>query len=50
VKNLIDIEGLPTRAGSKINRDLPPASSRSRSALTRTARSACPRRFAAASA
>lgn len=26
VKNLIDIVGLPTRAGSKINRDLPPAS------------------------
>jgi len=26
VKNLIDIAGLPTRAGSKINRDLPPAS------------------------
>ncbi|MFD1302043.1 AtzE family amidohydrolase [Methylobacterium marchantiae] len=25
VKNLIDIEGLPTRAGAKINRDLPPA-------------------------
>jgi AtzE family amidohydrolase len=25
VKNLIDIAGLPTRAGSKINRDLPPA-------------------------
>ncbi len=25
VKNLIEIEGLPTRAGSKINRDLPPA-------------------------
>jgi 1-carboxybiuret hydrolase len=24
VKNLIDIAGLPTRAGSKINRDLPP--------------------------
>ncbi len=26
VKNLIDVAGLPTRAGSKINRDLPPAS------------------------
>lgn len=26
VKNLCDIEGLPTRAGSKINRDRPPAS------------------------
>jgi aspartyl-tRNA(Asn)/glutamyl-tRNA(Gln) amidotransferase subunit A len=26
VKNLIDIAGLPTRTGSKINRDLPPAS------------------------
>src|SRR6266436_5093113 len=26
VKNLFDIEGLATRAGSKINRDLPPAS------------------------
>ncbi|SFL81465.1 AtzE family amidohydrolase [Methylobacterium pseudosasicola] len=26
VKNLIDIAGLPTRAGSKINRDHPPAS------------------------
>ncbi|SDG32449.1 amidohydrolase, AtzE family [Thalassobaculum litoreum DSM 18839] len=26
VKNLFDITGLPTRAGSKINRDLPPAS------------------------
>jgi len=26
VKNLIDIAGLPTRAGSKINRDLPPTS------------------------
>jgi aspartyl-tRNA(Asn)/glutamyl-tRNA(Gln) amidotransferase subunit A len=25
VKNLVDVEGLPTRAGSKINRDLPPA-------------------------
>jgi aspartyl-tRNA(Asn)/glutamyl-tRNA(Gln) amidotransferase subunit A len=25
VKNLIDVAGLPTRAGSKINRDLPPA-------------------------
>ncbi len=25
VKNLFDIQGLPTRAGSKINRDLPPA-------------------------
>jgi aspartyl-tRNA(Asn)/glutamyl-tRNA(Gln) amidotransferase subunit A len=25
VKNLFDITGLPTRAGSKINRDLPPA-------------------------
>lgn len=25
VKNLFDIAGLPTRAGSKINRDLPPA-------------------------
>jgi AtzE family amidohydrolase len=25
VKNLFDIEGLPTRAGSKINRDRPPA-------------------------
>ena len=25
VKNLFDVEGLPTRAGSKINRDLPPA-------------------------
>ncbi|WP_375408250.1 AtzE family amidohydrolase [uncultured Methylobacterium sp.] len=27
VKNLIDIEGLPTRAGSTINRDRPPATS-----------------------
>jgi 1-carboxybiuret hydrolase len=26
VKNLFDVEGLSTRAGSKINRDLPPAS------------------------
>lgn len=26
VKNLFDIAGLPTRAGSRINRDLPPAS------------------------
>ncbi|ARQ00575.1 AtzE family amidohydrolase [Pseudorhodoplanes sinuspersici] len=26
VKNLFDVEGLPTRAGSKINRDLSPAS------------------------
>jgi 1-carboxybiuret hydrolase len=26
VKNLFDVAGLPTRAGSKINRDLPPAS------------------------
>jgi len=26
VKNLFDVEGLATRAGSKINRDLPPAS------------------------
>lgn len=25
VKNLFDVEGLPTRAGSRINRDLPPA-------------------------
>jgi aspartyl-tRNA(Asn)/glutamyl-tRNA(Gln) amidotransferase subunit A len=25
VKNLFDVEGLPTRAGSKINRELPPA-------------------------
>src|SRR5215475_2716995 len=25
VKNLFDVAGLPTRAGSKINRDLPPA-------------------------
>ena len=25
VKNLFDVEGLPTRAGSKINRDRPPA-------------------------
>ncbi|HEY4920327.1 MAG TPA: amidase family protein, partial [Xanthobacteraceae bacterium] len=25
VKNLFDVKGLPTRAGSKINRDLPPA-------------------------
>ena len=25
VKNLVDVAGLPTRAGSKINRDLPPA-------------------------
>jgi len=25
VKNLFDVRGLPTRAGSKINRDLPPA-------------------------
>ncbi|MEA2838775.1 MAG: 1-carboxybiuret hydrolase, partial [Methylobacteriaceae bacterium] len=25
VKNLIDVAGLPTRAGSRINRDLPPA-------------------------
>jgi len=25
VKNLFDVEGLPTRAGSKINRDLPPS-------------------------
>ncbi|HEX9167513.1 MAG TPA: amidase family protein, partial [Roseiarcus sp.] len=25
VKNLFDIQGLPTRAGSKINRDRPPA-------------------------
>ena len=25
VKNLFDVQGLPTRAGSKINRDLPPA-------------------------
>lgn len=25
VKNLIDVEGLPTRSGSKINRDRPPA-------------------------
>lgn len=25
VKNLIDVQGLPTRAGSKINRDLPPS-------------------------
>ena len=25
VKNLYDIQGLPTRAGSKINRDMPPA-------------------------
>ena len=25
VKNLFDVEGLPTRAGSKINRDQPPA-------------------------
>ncbi len=28
VKNLFDVEGLPTRAGSKINRDLPPADAR----------------------
>ena len=28
VKNLFDIEGLPTRAGSKINRERAPASSR----------------------
>jgi 1-carboxybiuret hydrolase len=27
VKNLFDVAGLPTRAGSKINRDLPPAAS-----------------------
>ncbi len=27
VKNLFDIKGLPTRAGSKINRELPPSSS-----------------------
>ncbi len=26
VKNLFDVKGLPTRAGSKINRELPPAS------------------------
>src|SRR3981189_957960 len=26
VKNLFDVQGLSTRAGSKINRDLPPAS------------------------
>ena len=26
VKNLFDVAGLPTRAGSKINRDRPPAS------------------------
>ncbi|MCA6105278.1 AtzE family amidohydrolase [Bradyrhizobium australafricanum] len=26
VKNLFDVQGLPTRAGSKINRDLPPSS------------------------
>src|SRR6201991_1252935 len=26
VKNLFDVAGLPTRAGSKINRDIPPAS------------------------
>jgi aspartyl-tRNA(Asn)/glutamyl-tRNA(Gln) amidotransferase subunit A len=26
VKNLFDVKGLPTRAGSRINRDLPPAS------------------------
>ena len=26
VKNLFDVKGLPTRAGSKINRDLPPSS------------------------
>src|ERR1700760_30962 len=26
VKNLFDVQGLPTRAGSKINRDHPPAS------------------------
>jgi aspartyl-tRNA(Asn)/glutamyl-tRNA(Gln) amidotransferase subunit A len=26
VKNLIDVAGIPTRAGSKINRELPPAS------------------------
>jgi aspartyl-tRNA(Asn)/glutamyl-tRNA(Gln) amidotransferase subunit A len=25
VKNLVDVKGLPTRAGSKINRELPPA-------------------------
>jgi Asp-tRNA(Asn)/Glu-tRNA(Gln) amidotransferase A subunit family amidase len=25
VKNLFDVDGLPTRAGSKINRDRPPA-------------------------
>ena len=25
VKNLFDVEGLPTRAGSKINRDRPPS-------------------------
>src|SRR6185369_8941019 len=25
VKNLFDVQGLPTRAGSKINRTLPPA-------------------------
>jgi len=25
VKNLLDVKGLPTRAGSKINRDLPPS-------------------------
>ena len=25
VKNLLDVKGLPTRAGSKINRELPPA-------------------------
>src|ERR1700721_1227845 len=25
VKNLFDVQGLPTRAGSKINRDLPPS-------------------------
>ncbi|MGL3211547.1 AtzE family amidohydrolase [Bradyrhizobium sp. BR 1433] len=25
VKNLLDVQGLPTRAGSKINRDLPPS-------------------------
>lgn len=25
VKNLFDVKGLPTRAGSRINRDLPPS-------------------------
>ena len=46
VKNLFDVAGLPTRAGSKINRDLPPGGRRCDARRAAGSRRRHPRRCA----